>query len=703
MKKLLKRVVFGVLGKDPEAVVVSFLSGEGALAMAEEVERLIPDRRHYVVSVGSRAEIRGATLVALEPGSTWQLYRQLRRAFRGLRIGMAAVLLTPENSALRRAAFLLAPRKILAYNTRLERHHLQLRSAVASWLFLRGVALDRIHLRPWWLWPWKKDRSEIPATHRVLEGRPLSPLRRRAAVLSPYFPYPLSHGGAVRIFHLLREAAREFDVFLFAFSESGGREEAGPLLEFCAQVILVGKPRYREPRWSSPDPPEVCEYRSAVMQELWNRFQRERGFEIRQVEYTYLAPYGGSILVEHDVTFDLYRQVYEQERRLAGWWDWWRWQRFENRAVRRYRRVIAMSEKDSWLLGLAQGALSLPQVRIVPNGVDLRRFRPEEEKPGQRLLFIGSFRHFPNILAYRFFTEQVWGLLRAQFPEMTLTVVAGPNPLVYWRAAADSPAPAADDRIRLLEFVRDVRPLYVEANLVIVPTLVSAGTNVKVLEAMAMERAVVSTSCGCAGLGLQHGASVWTADTAEEFAGGVATLMADPELRRKLARAARLEAEAHFDWQKLGELQSEVWRELAPPKVEFRPAGEGDLPEIGRIQEASPGGVAWDPQSYLGQDCRVLALGERVAGFVVARKLAEGEFEILNLAVDPEFHRRGVATFLLREVVERSPGSWFLEVRESNRAARNLYSKFGFQEVARRPKYYQDTGEDAVVMRRESC
>ena len=76
-----------------------------------------------------------------------------------------------------------------------------------------------------------------------------------------------------------------------------------------------------------------------------------------------------------------------------------------------------------------------------------------------------------------------------------------------------------------------MRPLYVEANLVIVPTTVSAGTNVKVLEAMAMQRAVVSTTSGCAGLGLLHGHSVWVADTPEAFAAGIATLIADPERR----------------------------------------------------------------------------------------------------------------------------------------------------------------------------
>src|SRR6185295_15546207 len=100
---------------------------------------------------------------------------------------------------------------------------------------------------------------------------------------------------------------------------------------------------------------------------------------------------------------------------------------------------------------------------------------------------------------------------------MELTVVAGADPLVHWRAFAETPEPPPDNRIRLLDFVADVRPLYVDANLVIVPTTVSAGTNVKVLEAMAMERAVVSTPSGCAGLGLAHGESVWEAETPEAF------------------------------------------------------------------------------------------------------------------------------------------------------------------------------------------
>src|SRR5258708_11022256 len=176
-----------------------------------------------------------------------------------------------------------------------------------------------------------------------------------------------------------------------------------------------------------------------------------------------------------------------------------------------------MSEQD-------QALLDRPNVAVVPNGVDLERFVPEIERPGQRLLFIGSFRHFPNIVAYRFFVEQVWPLLCKNMPDVQLTVVAGPDPLTYWRQYTGFLEIAIDQRIRLLDFVSDVRPLYVESNLAIVPTLMSAGTNLKVLEAMAMDRAVVSTFSGCAGLRLDHGVNGWIADAASALSTAIRTL-----------------------------------------------------------------------------------------------------------------------------------------------------------------------------------
>ena len=600
----------------------------------------------------------------------------------------------PEWRSLRWAAFLLAPGKILAYNARLERHHLRLRTGVASLLFLRGVALDRIFLRPWWLTPWKRVRRPEPAWH-VFHGRPFLPGRRRVAVLSPYFPYPLAHGGAVRMFHLLREIAREYDVALFSFTERGA-EMPEPLLEFCSRVIVVARTEYREPRWSSLAPPEAAEYRCETMQKLWDGYSREFGVEARQVEYTQMACYGGDVLVAHDLNFDLRGQMLERERSLGALWNWWRWRRWERRAFKKYARVVVMSERDAALA-------AVPCARVVPNGVDCERFCPEPEPEGKHLLFIGSFRHFPNAVAWRFFAGEVWPLVCHRFPEMRVTTVTGADPLFYWRAATGTLAPPTGERIALHAFVPDVRPFYTEANIVVVPTLASAGTNLKTLEAMAAGRAVVATPSGSKGLGLEHGVSAWIAEDARGLAEGIAALAGDAELRARLAQEARALAERQFDWKRIGALGRAVIREILEPLVVVRPATESDVPELDRIQRASPEAVLWEAQSYLSYECRVADLDGRVAGFLVCRTLAADEAEVLSLVVDPVARRRGVAMLLMRGALESRPGTWYLEVRESNWAARKLYRKLGFEDISVRSNYYQDTGETAVVMRLKPC
>ena len=694
MKARIKYWLFRLLGKDPEAVIVSFCSGEEHLAraMCEEIRQLEPKRRHF--QVGPFREAPGKSLGTIG------------RRFRSYRIGLAPVLFTddPAYRGLRVTAFLMAPTKILAYNSRLERHHLSLKSPVASWLFARGVPLDRIFLRPRWLVPdffkAPNNRTMRPKGHRVIEGRPRVSTRRSIAVLTPYFPYPLSHGGAVRMFHLLRETAKEFDIVLYAFTEGEiADDDLKPLLEFVTRVYLVAKPRYREPRWSTLKPPEVCEYRSPEMKSLL----RDRQTDLLQVEYTHLADYGGDILVEHDVTFDLYAQIRARRKSRGASWDYWRWRRYEARAIQRFRRVVVMSEKDRELLGSENA-------RVIENGVDLDRFRPQPETPGRKILFIGSFRHFPNIVAFRFLTEKILPLI----PNVELTVVAGPEPWLHWRHYTGTLPLRMRKNIRILEFVADVRPLYAQANVVAIPTLESAGTNVKVLEALAMARVVVSTASGCAGLGLKHGETAWIGDTAEDFAQGISTLLTDDAVRSRIAREGRIYVEQHFDWRTTGAHQRDLFREMLGESVSIRPAIPEDLAAIGAIQSASPEAAAWEPATYINYleyDCRVAILGKRVAGFVVSRQTAPantepGEREILNLAVDPSMRRQGIARRLLESQIHDGAGpnmTYFLEVRESNVAAFNLYRELGFEVCGRREAYYSDPLDAAIVMRKFSC
>ncbi len=495
----------------------------------------------------------------------------------------------------------------------------------------------------------------------------------------------------MRIFHLLRETAREFDVMLYAFvEEESSDENLRPVLEFLTRVYLVNKPRYREPRWSTLRPPEVFEYDSPAMRELW----LARKANVAQVEYTALAPYGGDILVEHDVTQDLYAQVLARRHTLSAWWDWNRWKRFEDRAVRRFSSVVTMSEKDRALL-------AIPDATVIENGVDLERFEPSPETPGRRLLFIGSFRHFPNVVAFRFLTEQILPRLR----DVELTVVAGPDPWLHWTNLTGTLRPPENPQVRILEFVADVRPLYRETNVAVVPTLESAGTNVKVLEALAMERAVVSTSSGCAGLGLEHGVTACIADSAEGLAQGIERFLADDNLRRHIARAGRELARERFDWRAIGRKQRALLREIAGDRLMLRAATQADLGAIAQIQADSPQAARWEPERYLEHDCRVACLrasGE-VVGFVVSRATAPGERELLNLAVAPAMRCRGVARRLLDEVlvyaIDGGKDAWYLEVRESNAAAIRLYESCGFRVMGLRKNYYSEPCETGIVMK----
>jgi [ribosomal protein S18]-alanine N-acetyltransferase len=135
----------------------------------------------------------------------------------------------------------------------------------------------------------------------------------------------------------------------------------------------------------------------------------------------------------------------------------------------------------------------------------------------------------------------------------------------------------------------------------------------------------------------------------------------------------------------------------------IRPGAPGDLAEVAAIQTASPEAAQWDVLDYLRYHFRVSLCEIRVAGFLVSRTVVEGETELLNLAVAPEFRRLGVARKLVESLLAESPGVVYLEVRESNRAARKFYNRMGFQEVSSRSGYYQAPSEAAIVMKFHSC
>jgi glycosyltransferase involved in cell wall biosynthesis len=215
-----------------------------------------------------------------------------------------------------------------------------------------------------------------------------------------------------------------------------------------------------------------------------------------------------------------------------------------------------MSEKDSRMVAGAR------RVETLANGVDLERFRPAAAEPDpRRILFIGSFAHLPNIMALRFFLDEAWPALREA--GATLHVIAGSRPEHYLDLYRDRVSvDLAQPGIEMEAFVSDVRSAYKRAAVVIAPLLASAGTNIKIMEAMAMGKAIVSTPAGINGLDLNPGRDVIVVQTGAEMARAILELFADPAARNSIETEARLTVERDFDWDRIAARQAEIYRGL---------------------------------------------------------------------------------------------------------------------------------------------
>jgi len=395
----------------------------------------------------------------------------------------------------------------------------------------------------------------------VFPGRSRRPGKPVVLIASCYLPYPLAHGGAVRMFNLMLRGAQDYDQVLIAFAT-----ELAPvpkeLLEICIEVVVVqatgSHDRALTHRPQVVEEFDRPEFRAALKQTI-----RKHKPAIAQLEFTQLAAYARdcapakTLLVEHDITLDLYGQL----RKTSSDWELERehgkWIEFERQAWRDVDCVVTMSEKDRAMVKDAR------RTEALINGVDLDRFQPSPQdvcEPG-RMLFIGSFAHLPNVLALDWFLREVWPLLVELKP--VLHIVSGRNPELYLDRYKDHARPNLHQPgIELESFVSDVRPAYRRASIVVAPLLASAGTNIKIMEAMAMGKAIVSTPGGINGLDLDRGKVVLVGKTGDEMAAHIMDIAGHTMKRVNLERAARHAAERDFDWDAIARKQAELYESV---------------------------------------------------------------------------------------------------------------------------------------------
>ena len=252
------------------------------------------------------------------------------------------------------------------------------------------------------------------------------------------------------------------------------------------------------------------------------------------------------ILFQHNVESVIWRRYYEHERspikKAYFWFEHRRMRRYERRACNRFDMVLAVSLQDKKVLQQHVGVQT--PIEIVETGVDTEYFAPQphvEPTPG-RLLFLGSLDWMPNIDGIEWFVRDVYPQVKKACPHVSIDIV-GRRPIAAVQAMANG-----DQTVNVYGSVPDVRPFMAAADVFIVPLRIGSGTRLKIFEALAMRRPIVSTTVGAEGLPVEHGRHLLLADSPEEYAKAIASMLENPEQKQAMAREGHELVTRNYSW-----------------------------------------------------------------------------------------------------------------------------------------------------------
>ncbi|MCS6848705.1 MAG: glycosyltransferase [Anaerolineae bacterium] len=390
----------------------------------------------------------------------------------------------------------------------------------------------------------------------------------RLLFLTPQLPYPPQQGTALRNWGLISHLAARHEIWLISFDErpAGARGALPePLRRACRSVVTVPVPA-RTPGdrlrtlAASMLPDMAWRLWSPAFEQRLHAHLCDHHFDIVQFEGIELARYmiGAArlphsarfVFDEHNAEYLLQKRTFEADARTPRRWhgaaysfvQWQRLRAFERRALRAADAVLCVSPEDA-----ASLQRLAPSVRptVIYNGIDIAQYAkfalPTPDSPFPAIVFTGKMDFRPNVDAVLWFARRVWPAVKQAHPRARLLVVG------------QKPSPRldplrADPDIVLTGQVDDVRPYIAQADVYIAPLLAGGGTRFKLLEAMAMRRAIVSTSLGCEGFPVTSGRELIVADRPEEFASAVAELLRSPSHRAALGESAYRFVSATYDW-----------------------------------------------------------------------------------------------------------------------------------------------------------
>lgn len=382
----------------------------------------------------------------------------------------------------------------------------------------------------------------------------------RILVISDISPYPLVSGDRIREYNLLRRMADQHEVWLATLLENPD-DEAGTvhLASFCVGVEYAHSERHHPLvhvpgllKYGLTGKPLELKFRySAKLARKIQRLAAEIDFDIVMIINSHTAPYlevlppsshRKSILNLENIEFAQYESIYQIERKpinkIRAWINYQMMRRWEPRYAGRFDHCVTVSENDRSVLLDSNPSL---KIDVIPNGVDIRQYQPLLFQQGNvNLLFIGKMSYAPCSDAAVYFCGEILPLIRKQLENVELWIVG--------REPPQEVVNLGTDRVHVTGWVEEVVPYYERSAVCVVPLRAGGGTRLKILEAMALGRPVVSSKIGCEGLDVIDGENILIAERPEEFAEKTVRLLRDDNLRKSIAENARRLVENQYDW-----------------------------------------------------------------------------------------------------------------------------------------------------------
>ena len=397
----------------------------------------------------------------------------------------------------------------------------------------------------------------------------------RILFITNSIPFPILGGASLRNYNLLRRLAVEHEVRLAAFAKNAEQIEAVQhMKQFCKSVDFVEAGEQS----ALSDFPNFIRYvlngippdmRLNTSNELIHLIQQRLSqfqFDVIHIDQLHMGLYLGIVPPDqqhktlwslHDVDFVRYKRIIQLEpkktRKIRLWFNNQFLYHWEPRFAAKFGRCITVSELDKQLLLDENPAL---KIEVIPNGVDTVSFASGPEvQERHALIFVGNMGYLPCIDAINYFCGQILPMIRQAVPDVEFWVVGRDPPESIKRLNGNG--------IHVTGRVQDVRPFYEQSTVCVVPLRAGGGTRLKILEAMATGRPVISTSIGCEGLNLVDNEQILIADDPASFAQKSIELLTNPSLRKQISTNSRRFMESCYDWSVIVERLIEVYQQVA--------------------------------------------------------------------------------------------------------------------------------------------